>query len=103
MNNTKWREIFRAFYYGNELKINSPIIKWRTKDIENGYISNWDAAWTHFGCEPRDWDRIDYLQIQLTPENVSYVMASLKKIHVPGTVEDGIVTIYGYKTDADYI
>ena len=32
-----------------------------------------------------------------------YVIAVLKKIHVPGTVKDGIVTVYGYRTDVDYI
>ncbi len=30
-------------------------------------------------------------------------MKSLKQIHVPGTVEDDIVTIFGYRTDVDYI
>ena len=103
MNNTKWNEIFKAFYYGNELKENSPLIRWRTKDAENGYLCSWEGTWTHFGCEPREWDRIDYLQIQLTPVNDSYVIESLKKIHVPGTIENGIVTIYGYRTDVDYI
>ena len=69
MNNTKWNEIFRAFYYDNELIKDAPLISWRTKDTETGCLSNWDGTWTHFGCEPRDWDKIEYLQIQLTPEN----------------------------------
>ena len=46
MNNTKWNEIFRAFYYD---------------------------------------------------------MECLKRIHVPGTVENGVATVYGYRTDVDYI
>ncbi len=103
MNDTKWNEIFRALYYDNELKENAPLIRWRTCDIESGFVSDWDGTWTHFGCEPREWDKIEYLQIRLTPENEKYVMDSLKRIHVPGTVEDGIVTIYGYRTDVDYI
>ncbi len=103
MNNTRWNEIFRAFYHDNELKRDHPVIMWRTKDIRTGYISDWDGTWTHFGAEPRDWDKIDQLQIRLTPENKECVMKSLKQIHVPGTVEDDIVTIFGYRTDVDYI
>ena len=103
MNNTKWNEIFRAFYYDNELKSGSPIIMWRTKDIDTGYLSEWDGTWTHFGTEPRDWDKIDQLQICLTPENKEYVLKCLKQIHVPGIVEDDTVTIFGYRSDVDYI
>lgn len=55
MNNTKWNEIFQAFYNSE------PVVMWRTRDIETGYLSNWDGCWSHFGCEPRDWDMIDYL------------------------------------------
>ena len=58
---------------------------WRTKDICTGYISDWDGTWTHFGAEPREWDKIDQLQIRLTPENKECVMKSLKQIYVPGT------------------
>ena len=103
MNNTKWNEIFRAFYYDNELKSGSPVIMWRTKDIGTGYLSEWDGTWTHFGADPRDWDKIDHLQIRLTPENKEYVLQCLKQIHVPGIVEDDTVTIFGYRTDVDYI
>ncbi len=34
MNDTKWNEIFKAFYYENELKENSMLIIWRTKEID---------------------------------------------------------------------
>jgi len=103
MNNTKWNEIFHAFYYENELKTDHPLIQWKTKDRENGFISSWDGTWTHFGCEPRDWDRIEYLQIILTDDNTDIVLRALHKIHVPGIIEDGIVTIYGYRMDIDYL
>lgn len=103
MNDTKWNEIFKAFYYENELKENAMLIIWRTKDTETGFVSEWDGTWSHFGCEPREWNKIDYLQIRLNADNEKYVIDSLKKIHVPGTVEDGIVTVYGYRTDVEYI
>ena len=44
MNNTRWNEIFRAFYHDNELKRDHPVIMWRTKDIHTGYISAWDGT-----------------------------------------------------------
>jgi len=103
MNNTKWNEIFQAFYYDNELKTDHPLIQWRTKDRENGYICSWDGTWTHFGCDARNWERIEYLQIRLTYENKEIVLKSLHKIHVPGIVEDDVVTIYGYRMDVDYL
>ncbi len=102
MNNTKWNEIFRAFYYDNECHKDSVLIRWRTKDI-NGYLCSWEGTWSHFGCEPRNWEDIDYLQIKLTFENKDYVLEKLRSIHVPGEIKDDIVTIYGYRTDVDYI
>lgn len=102
MNNTKWNEIFKAFY-ALECDPDGPLIRWRTKDTENGYVSPWDGSWTHFGCEPREWDRIDQLQIELTGENTGLVLGVLRKIHVPGEVSDEVVTVYGYRTDVDYL
>lgn len=102
MNNTKWNEIFTAFYI-NECVQGAPLVRWRTKDTKTGYISNWDGSWTHFGCEPREWDKIDYLQIELTKDNSDLVFDVLRKIHIPGEVHDGIISIYGYRTDVNYI
>ena len=102
MNNTKWNEIFQRFY-ANECERSTPIIRWRTKDYETGYLCQWESTWTHFGCEPREWDKIDYLQIELTEYNREFVISTLRKIHVPGEINDDIVTIYGYRQDVDYI
>lgn len=103
MNNTKWNEIFQAFYYNNECNENSVLIRWRTKDRNTGYLSAWDGTWTHFGCEPHDWKSLDYLQIELTGENRAYVIEQLKAIHVPGIQDRKSVTIYAYRQDIDYI
>lgn len=102
MNNTKWNEIFKVFYQ-NECDGNIPLVRWRTRDLETGFISKWDGTWTHFGCEPRNWEYIDYLQIELTEENREFVLQKLRRIHVPGTISNGIATIYGYRQDVDYI
>lgn len=97
MNNTKWNEIFQAFYNSGH------IVKWRTKDKENGFQSDWDASWSHFGCEPWEWDMIEYLQIELTAINKEFVMETLKKIHVPVEIDDSVITIFGYRTDVGYL
>lgn len=62
-----------------------------------------DSTWTHFGCEPREWGKIEYLQIELTAENRDAVITSLKRIHVPGIISDNAATVYGYRQDVDYI
>lgn len=103
MNNTKWNEIFKTFYYENECTGNSCLIRWRTKDKEHGHVSTWSGTWTHFGCEPRNWEYIEYLEIELTQENRGYVLSQLKRIHVPGIVTDEVAIIYGYRQDVDYI
>lgn len=101
MNDTKWNEIFTAFYKAE--CAGNPSARWRTKDLTTGFLSEWDGTWTHFGCQSEDWKHIDCLQIELTAQNEAYVLRTLRKIHVPGSVLGGIVTIYGYKPDADYI
>lgn len=35
-------EIFRAFYYDNELIKDAPLIRWGTKDTETGYRTDVD-------------------------------------------------------------
>ena len=102
MNNTKWNEIFKKFY-NEECCNRERKIRWRTLDKGNGHLSPWDETWTHFGCEPIEWEMIEYLQIQLTDENREFVLSSLKEVHVPGVVEDDIATVYGYRHDVDYI
>ena len=59
--------------------------------------------WTHFGCEPRTWGKIDYLQKELTEYNRGFVVDTLRKIHVPGEANGDIATVYGYRQDGDYI
>lgn len=102
MNNTKWNEIFKAFYK-YECSNESLIIRWRTKELLTGFLSEWDSTWTHFGCEPRKWENIEYLQIELTDENRDIVIRHLKSIHVPGIISDNTATVYGYRQNIDYI
>ena len=105
MNNTKWTEIFKAFYYDIECsedqKLSKIPIQWTTKAI-NGYIYS-DNTWTHFGMDMESSKEIEWLKIDLTSENRKIVLDILKRIHVPGEVFDDCVYVYGYRTDVDYI
>ena len=50
-----------------------------------------------------DSPKIDWLRIELTPENREFVLKNLRAIHVPGEVVGDCVIVYGYRTDVDYI
>jgi hypothetical protein len=97
MNDSKWDEIRLAMYDYDGL------IQWRTKDVENGYIAQWDTDWFHHfrlgGYKPIEW-----LEISLNEDNTAYVMTKLKEIHVPGEIDGNVVRVYGYKDGfVDYI
>lgn len=105
MNDTKWTEIFKAFYYGIECSDDKSFanlqIQWTTKST-NGFIYS-DSTWTHFGCSMESNKEIEWLKIELTQQNREIVLDILRKIHVPGEVLDDAVFVYGYRTDVDYI
>ena len=101
MNNTKWTEIFKLFYYGVECSDNPVSICWTTKSLDGCLYS--DSTWTHFGVGMEHSREIDWLKIHLTPENREIVLDILRKVHVPGDILPDCVYVYGYRTDADYI
>jgi hypothetical protein len=105
MNNTKWTEIFKALYYGVECSddpaLSNLCIRWTTKS-SNGYLYS-DNTWTHFGTDLDHSKEIEWLKIDLTPQNRTIVLDVLRNIHVPGEIFDDCVYVYGYRTDVDYI
>ena len=105
MNNTKWGEIWKAFYYGIERsddpELSHMAVHWCTKSV-TGFLYS-DSTWTHFAADPADYKEIEWLRIVLTPQNREIVLDILRRIHVPGEVLDNCVYIYGYRTDVDYI
>ena len=103
MNNTKWREIFKAFYALECDKCSAKIgVPWMVKN-RNGYKSGWDETWAHFGCLPERFEEIEWLKIRLTSENRAFVLRTLARIHVPGEVSGDEVFVYGYRTDITYL
>lgn len=103
MNKTKWEEIRLSMY---NLAINmKTVIKWRTKDIKNGYISIWDNEW-YYHFKSGGYETIEWLEI-LTPNTIlkEAVLNELKNIHVPGKIQNDSIMIYGYSNDSsmDYL
>jgi len=87
MNGTKWNELRLAMY---ELGSQSP--KWRTKDLENSYVSDWDGDW-FYHLSIGGYETIEWLDIRVeNPTQRDVVHRELAKIHVPGEA-----SAYGYR------
>ena len=102
MNNTKWNELFRAFYENEVAHDKSFTILYRTKDI-HGDITCWSNEWELFGSKFPWWKDLEWLQIRLSDANKQFVVDTLKRIHVPGEIQGNIATVYGYRQDCAYI
>jgi Family of unknown function (DUF6678) len=90
MNDTKWEEIRLLMYdYPNNNQ-------WRTKDIETGFICNWDGEWFyHFMID--GYKHIEWLEIKVKTEEIRKdILDILKSIHVPGEIFDKVIRVYGY-------
>jgi hypothetical protein len=90
MSNTKWEELRLAM---SQL---IPRPQWRTKDVESGYISQWDGDWfDHFrigGYETIEWVEIKII----SDEQNAAVLNVLRTIHVPGEKIAKGYRVYGY-------
>ncbi|MCA9014065.1 MAG: hypothetical protein KDA77_01925 [Planctomycetaceae bacterium] len=94
MNDTKWRELQMAMY---EIKDFCP--QWRTRCLENGYVSHWDGEWFYHFSEGGYAD-IEWVEIKAeNVEEAAIVLAALKKIHVPGEQWEHGFRVYGYVTE----
>jgi hypothetical protein len=77
MNNTKWDKIRLA------MAALDPSPSYRTRCIDNGYISNWDHEWLyHF--QIGGYECIEWLEISCeTEQEKSNVLNALKKNSYP--------------------
>ena len=76
MNDTKWEELRVAMY---ELE-QSP--KWRTCDVETGFVSDWDGGWfSHFRADGYKTIRWVELLIESDQQHKE-VLSELARIHV---------------------
>ena len=101
MNNTKWRELQAAMY---ELRKPSP--QWRTKCIDNAYISSWDGEW-YYHFSVGGYKDIEWVEIKFeNEEQKNIILSALKVIHVPGCEIENGYKVYGYINEGqsiDYI
>lgn len=98
MNNTKWEELRLAMY---GLRSMSP--QWRTKDVENGYLSTWNGDW-YYHFKDGGYKSIEWLEIRVTsPEQDSAVLRELKFIYVPGYRTEYGFKIFGYARDREVL
>lgn len=102
MNNTKWDELCNTMH-------SLPFtIFWRTKDINTGYISDWDSDWFyHFKLENNKvtqdaYKSIEWVEIR-TDNGREQIIDVIRKIHLPGEIRDNSIIIYGYNTKNKYI
>lgn len=91
MNNTKWDEIRLGMSALGDL---SP--KWRTKDVENHHICEWDSEWFyHFRIG--GYECIEWLEIATSSsERVAVVGTVLQRIRVPGEQIGSVFRVFGY-------
>jgi hypothetical protein len=91
MNDTKWDKVRLAMYGLDRL---SP--QWRTKDAENGLVSDWDGEWFyHFRVG--GYKCIEWLEIKISsPAQYDAVLYALEKVRVPGEQTQIGFMIYGY-------
>ncbi|MCK6474280.1 MAG: hypothetical protein L6R28_21385 [Planctomycetes bacterium] len=91
MNNTKWDELRLAMYSLGELRP-----KWRTKDVETGFISSWDGDW-YYHFRNGGYESIEWAEIRvLSPEQETVVFNELIAIHVPGERTENGFRVFGY-------
>ncbi len=91
MNNTKWDELRLTMYSLGPL-----CPKWRTKDIQTGFIPEWDGEWFHH-FRTGGYESIEWVEIRVTSaEQDEAVANALRAIHVPGERTEHGYRVFGY-------
>ena len=101
MNDTKWEEIRLAMYGLGEL---AP--RWRTLDLENGHVSEWDGEWFHH-FRIGGYRFMESLEIAVVSQpQREAVLSALVRIRVPGEQTEYGFKVFGYVADGaavDYL
>ncbi len=91
MNDTKWDELRLAMYSLNQL---AP--RWRTYDVENGYVSNWDREW-YYHFRQGGYRTIEWIEIEIVSDRQrELVLDRLRQVHVPGEASDRGFLVFGH-------
>ena len=90
MNDTKWDELRLAMHTLD------PSPRWRTKDIESGYESDWDNEWFYHFCAG-GYVTIEWVEIEARSEQEwQMVFQALQEVRVPGERTENGFRIRGY-------
>ena len=91
MNDTKWDELRLAMHGLGAL---GP--RWRTRDVENGYVSDWDGDWFyHFRLG--GYRSIHWVDVAVTGDaQRAAVWPELVRIGLPGETTATGFRIFGY-------
>ena len=88
MNDTKWRELCSAFAAFEKKPA------WRTRDLLNGYVSQWDTEWCHH-IGP-NYCSIEWLEIDARECAKEKIRAVLEQVGAP--FEDSVyLKVFGYR------
>ena len=88
MNDTKWKELCFAFAAFDKKPA------WRTKDLLNGYVSEWDSEWFHH-VGP-NYCTIEWLEIDSKDCPRKEIENVLLKVGAPYEISD-LFKVVGYK------
>jgi hypothetical protein len=88
MNDTKWRELCFAF---SSFATNPA---WRTRDLLNGHVSDWDCEWFHH-VGP-DYCSIEWLEIDPRDSDRDCVRSVLREIGAPFEEAEHFFRVIGY-------
>lgn len=91
MNDTKWDELRIAMV---TLGDRSP--RWRTRDVESGYICPWEGKW-YYHFREGGYKTIEWVEIEIRSNTQkALVLDCLREIHVPGEVSEHGFIVFGY-------
>jgi hypothetical protein len=89
MNDTKWRELCFAFVAFEKKPA------WRTRDLLNGYLSDWDCDWFHH-VGP-DYCSIEWLEIDPRDCGDESIASVLRQVGVPFEESEDYFRVIGYR------
>lgn len=91
LNDTKWDELRLAMYNLGKL---SP--RWRTLDIKNGHLSDWDSEW-YYHFRAGGYNTIRYVDLETVgEEQKEAVLRELVRLNLPGENTPDGFRVYGY-------
>lgn len=98
MNQTKWEELRLAMFALGAL---AP--KWRTCDVETGYLSDWDGEWFYHFSQG-GYKTIEWVELKIDSQvQEQAVLAAIRTIHLPGERSEHGFKVYGYLVDGNAV